>query len=253
MAALTRLSASRDDFPDPRDALEEPNGLVAIGGDLAPSRLLAAYRAGIFPWFDDDDEPILWWSPDPRAVLRPRALRVHRSLRKRMRSARFHVTADTAFDAVVAACAQPRSSASGRGSGTWITPRMRAAYIALHTLGYAHSIECWRGDLLIGGLYGVSLGRIFFGESMFSRESDASKVALVHLARQAEAWKFPLIDCQVMNPHLSSLGAEEMQRTTFLEILRDNVDAPTRRGRWVLDPPTVVPQSGSEASQGMRG
>lgn len=235
MAAPTRLSNQRYDFPDPETALEEPNGLVAVGGDLAPKRLLAAYHAGIFPWFDDDDGPILWWSPDPRAVLRPAAIRIRRSLRKRINQARFRVTADRAFPNVIRRCAEPRTDARGRLGSTWITPRMQSAYIELHEAGFAHSIECWEGDELVGGLYGVSLGRLFFGESMFSRRSDASKIALVHLARQLEIWGFPIIDSQVMNPHMRSLGAEEVPRHVFLEILRHNVDAPTRRGPWTLD------------------
>jgi leucyl/phenylalanyl-tRNA--protein transferase len=234
--ALARLSRFRLDFPDPETALREPNGLLATGGDLSVRRLLRAYQSGIFPWFDDDEGPILWWSPDPRAVLRPEEIIIRRSLRRRLRQKPFTVTADRAFGAVVAACAEPRPDPHGRLGGSWITPAMRAAYIALHTAGYAHSIECWADGELAGGLYGVSLGRLFFGESMFSHASDASKIALVHLSRQLAAWGFPLIDSQVMNPHMRTLGAEEVPRRVFLEILRHNVDVPTRRGAWTLDP-----------------
>jgi len=235
VSPLTRLSATRLDFPDAESALKEPNGLVAVGGDLAPERLLAAYAAGIFPWFDDDDGPILWWSPDPRAVLRPASVRVSRSLRKRLKLGTSRVTADRAFRAVIAACSAPRTDRHGRESGTWITPNMLAAYTTLHDLGFAHSIECWLDDQLVGGLYGLSLGRFFFGESMFSSASDASKVALVRLAHLLEGWGFELIDCQVMNPHLESLGAEAMPRRAFLHLLRHNSDVPTRRGAWSLE------------------
>jgi len=235
VSPLRRLSRHSYAFPEPETALDEPNGLLAVGGDLSCARLIEAYRHGIFPWYDDDDGPILWWSPDPRAILRPNRLRIHRSLRKRIKQRPFRVTADLAFERVVRECAQPRPDPYGRLGGTWITAGMQTAYLALHEAGFAHSIECWEDDALVGGLYGVSLGRVFFGESMFSRRSDASKIALVHLARQLERWAFPLIDSQVMNPHMRSLGAEDMPRSEFLDALRANVDAPTRRGRWRLD------------------
>jgi leucyl/phenylalanyl-tRNA--protein transferase len=235
VSPLSRLPPRSYVFPDPETALETPNGLLAVGGDLSPPRLIEAYRHGVFPWFDDDDGPILWWSPDPRAVLRPNAVRIRRSLRRRLKQKPFRVTADRAFARVVRECAAPRPDGTGRESSTWITPRMQAAYIALHEAGFAHSIECWEGESLVGGLYGVSLGRLFFGESMFSRRNDASKIALVHLARQLDRWGFPLIDSQVMNPHMQSLGAEDMPRRAFLDVLRHNVDAPTRLGPWTLD------------------
>lgn len=197
-------------FPDPAFALPEPNGLLAIGGDLSPVRLLNAYREGIFPWFNPD-EPILWWSPDPRCVFVPSQFHVSHSLAKRMRKGGYAVSFNRAFAATLLACAGPRRV----GRGTWLGPEMRAAYLALHERGMAHSIEVWREGQLIGGLYGVAIGRVFFGESMFSAETDASKLALAHLARQLEAWGFPLIDCQVSSPHLLTLGAIAMSRTTF--------------------------------------
>jgi leucyl/phenylalanyl-tRNA--protein transferase len=218
-------------FPDISLALREPDGLLAIGGDLASARLLAAYRGGIFPWYSHD-QPILWWSPDPRTVLFPERLKISRSLRKRLRQARLRVTLDQAFDRVIGACAEPRPGSSG----TWITAEMTAAYNRLHREGYAHSAECWDRDRLVGGLYGVALGRVFFGESMFSRQTDASKIAFAHLVRQLQAWDFALIDCQVYSPHLASLGAEPLARSDFvrqLGLLCDNGPGP---GPWMLDP-----------------
>lgn len=201
-------------FPDVSLALREPDGLLAVGGDLAPDRILAGYRKGIFPWYSDD-QPILWWSPDPRTVLFPGRFKISRSLRKTLRKKRFRVTMDRAFEAVVQACAAPRRA----GSGTWITRDMAAAYTALHHAGHAHSVECWLDDRLAGGMYGVAIGRIFFGESMFSRATDASKVAFAVLARQLEAWGFALIDCQVYSAHLASLGAEQISRREFIGYL----------------------------------
>jgi leucyl/phenylalanyl-tRNA--protein transferase len=225
---------SRNDltFPPPERALKEPNGLLAVGGDLQPERLLSAYASGVFPWFNDDRGPILWWSPDPRAVFLPTLVRVSRSLRRRLVRGEFRVTLDSAFDAVVAGCAAPRGP---DGGGTWITATIREAYGRLHSLGFAHSVETWHGDLLVGGLYGVSLGRMFFGESMFARANDASKVALVRLAAQLARWNFELIDCQLMNPHLRSMGAVEMPRSEFVARLRDNPIELTRRGPWQFD------------------
>ena len=228
---LTRLSRSTLDFPPAQAALEEPNGLLAVGGDLSVARLLQAYRNGIFPWYDSDAGPILWWSPDPRGVIDPSRLLVSRSLRQRLKRGDYRCTVDTGFEDVIRCCSAPRAYASG----TWVTREMRDAYVALHRAGYAHSVETWLGDVLVGGLYGVSLGRIFFGESMFSTRSDASKVALVHLARQLVRWDFPLIDCQLLNPHLVSLGAVALERSAFLDVLRDNLRHPTRRGSWRFD------------------
>ena len=218
-------------FPDPRYASRE--GLVAIGGDLSPQLLLNAYWHGIFPWFDDDRGPVLWWSPDPRAVLTPADMKISRSLAKRLRRGDYTVTMDTDFPAVVESCAAPR-----KGGGTWITPAMRGAYAQLAEMGFAHSVEAWCEGDLVGGLYGVSLGRMFFGESMFSRRPDASKVALTHLSRQLTAWDFELIDCQIINDHLKSLGARPMGRTEFLDRLAQNRRTSTRRHRWRFDIPT---------------
>lgn len=216
-------------FPDPARA--PVDGPLARGGELTPERLLDAYRHGIFPWFENDRDPVLWWSPDPRAVLAPDQLRISKSLRKRLKSGRFRVTADRAFAEVVAGCAAPRA----KHPGTWITPRVARGYRALFELGFAHSVETWRDDELVGGLYGVSLGRMFFGESMFSRQPDASKVALAHLTRQLVRWGFALIDCQITNDHLESLGAMFVERRDFLRLVHANNQAPTLRGPWRLD------------------
>jgi len=221
-------------FPDVRLALDEPDGLLAVGGDLSPERLLAAYRSGIFPWYNDD-QPILWWAPNPRAVLFPQHLKISRSLRKTLRRHPFRVSADTAFSAVVAACSQPRRVEGQQETGTWITQEMKQAYQQLHELGVAHSVECWRDDELVGGLYGVALGQIFFGESMFSRCTDASKVAFVHLVKQLAQWGFAVIDCQVSSLHLESLGAETIVRPDFSALLEQFADAPGHPGCWQLD------------------
>jgi leucyl/phenylalanyl-tRNA--protein transferase len=205
---------SPDAFPPVTRALREPDGLLAAGGDLSPARLLAAYRRGIFPWFSAG-QPILWWSPDPRAILLPAQLRVSRSLAKSMRNKGFETRIDTAFGEVISAC----GSSDLRPGGTWLSQQMRLAYLRLHTMSYAHSIETWRGDQLVGGLYGVALGRIFFGESMFSTETDASKVALARLCTELQTRGFQLIDCQVATPHLLSLGAQLMPRTEFIDLL----------------------------------
>lgn len=213
-------------FPPPRLAI--PEGLLAVGGDLSPDRLLLAYRSGIFPWYNEG-EPILWWSPDPRLVLLPGEFHVSRRLARKLRQAPFRVTMDTAFRAVVEACAAvPRKAQAG----TWILPEMVEAYTRLHELGYAHSIECWKDGRLAGGMYGVSLGRCFFGESMFHIVTDASKAALAALVDRAKQWQFTMIDCQVPNPHLIRLGAREMPRAQFLELLKTSLDAPDRRGSW---------------------
>lgn len=224
-------------FPPLDRALDDPNGLLAVGGELTEQWLVSAYRRGIFPWFDDDAGPILWWSPDPRAVIYPDQLKVSRSLAKRLRNGGFEVTYDTAFPKVIAACSEPRKGFEGRESGTWITPKMASAYCHLHDIGLAHSIEVWLTSedgarRLAGGLYGVSLGRMFFGESMFAREPDASKVALYHLCQRAKEWSFTLIDCQVGNPHLERMGAVEIPRRIFAHLIEENADQPTYRGRW---------------------
>lgn len=217
-------------FPDPSES--EPDGLLAVGGDLSPERLLLAYAEGIFPWYAEG-LPILWHSPDPRMVLRPRALHVPRSLRKIQRRAPFEIHLDRAFDEVIERCARVRRP---EGEGTWITEDMRRAYVRLHELGFAHSAEAWREGRLVGGLYGVSLGGAFFGESMFADVSDASKLAFVTLVRQLERWDFDLVDCQVRTEHLARFGAEEWVRERFLAALARSLGRPTRRGRWRLEP-----------------
>jgi leucyl/phenylalanyl-tRNA--protein transferase len=219
-------------FPDPRASDER--GLLAYGGDLAPERLLSAYAQGIFPWYDED--PILWFSPDPRMVLRPNELHVGRSLAKRERAAPFAIRMDTAFREVIGACREmPRPDQDG----TWINEDMVEAYCALHQLGFAHSVEAWdRGpesdgrERLVGGLYGISLGRAFFGESMFAHVPDASKIAFARFVRQLDAWGFDLIDCQVTTDHLSRFGASEWSRAEFLDALDRAMDGETRRGPW---------------------
>ncbi|GHB27667.1 leucyl/phenylalanyl-tRNA--protein transferase [Salinicola rhizosphaerae] len=218
-------------FPTVDHALDEPEGLLAAGGALTPTWLVEAYRRGIFPWYSEE-QPILWWSPDPRMVLFPAEVRVRRSLAKRMRHAGFEVTLDRDFDAVIAACAETRAGAEG----TWISDEMNAAYRHLHRLGYAHSVETWREGKLVGGLYGISLGRIFFGESMFSHQPDTSKIALVHLARTLETHRFALIDCQMHTDHLASMGARDIARETFIGYLEQNVNAPTPTDLWSTEP-----------------
>ena len=223
------LLGERLEFPPVEEA---EDGLVAIGGDLSPERLLLAYSRGIFPWYSEG-EPILWHSPDPRFVLTPDELRVSRSLQKTLRAGRYRVELDTAFREVIEACA----SVTRQGeSGTWITPQMRDAYTRLHHLGYAHSAESWLEGELVGGLYGVSLGAAFFGESMFARADDASKVAFVTLVLQLDRWGIRLIDCQVPTDHLARFGAREWPRRRFLKTLARALHQPTRKGPWRLDP-----------------
>ena len=221
-----------DAFPDPRTALREPDGLLAAGGDLSPARLLHAYRHGIFPWYSAG-QPILWWCPNPRAVLYPQAVHISRSLRKALRQQHYEITLDSAFPEVMQACAMARPNQAD--AGTWITDEMQAAYVELHRLGHAHSIEVWMNERLVGGLYGVALGRIFFGESMFSHRTDASKIALVWLARQLEAWEFQLIDCQITSAHLQSLGSVNIPRDEFLALLDKHAAFEGRVGTWQID------------------
>jgi len=222
--------APDDPFPPADRALVDPNGLLAAGADLSPARLLDAYAHGIFPWFNEDD-PVLWWSPDPRMVLFVNELHVSRSLRRVVKSGLFTVTADRAFAQVMGGCAGPRTDQDG----TWITTDMTDAYVNLARLGHAHSIEVWQGDGLVGGLYGVAIGRMFYGESMFSRVSNASKVALVHLVRQLERWGFELIDCQMSTTHLASLGAREIPRASFLREVQRLTRQPGVPAPWQLD------------------
>jgi leucyl/phenylalanyl-tRNA--protein transferase len=214
-------------FPPVEQALRSPNGLLAAGGDLTSDRLLGAYRQGIFPWFSEG-EPILWWSPDPRMVLFPKEFKISNSLRKTLRNASYEVRTDTAFEQVMRACAAPREGANG----TWIHEEMVAAYCELHRLGYAHSVETWMDGELVGGLYGMSMGRMFYGESMFSRRSDASKIALAHLAAQLELWDFGMIDCQMNTPHLTSLGAREIPRGEFIHQLQHLTGLPAVAAPW---------------------
>ncbi len=208
-------------FPPVTQALRSPNGLLAAGGDLSTARLLEAYRHGIFPWFSEG-EPILWWSPDPRMVLIPGEFKISHSLRKTLRNGRHEVRMDSAFEQVMRACAAPREGASG----TWILEEMIAAYCELHRIGYAHSVETWMDGELVGGLYGIALGKMFYGESMFSRKTDASKIALAHLCAQLERWDFGMIDCQMNTPHLASLGAREIPRSEFVARLQELIHSP---------------------------
>lgn len=208
-------------FPDPESAMDTPDGLLAWGGDLDPVRLRNAYYNGIFPWYSDE-QPILWWSPSMRCVVFPEKVHVSRRLQRVLRQQKYQLSADRAFDRVVKGCALPRKSQDS----TWITADMMTAYSRLHRMDIAHSIEVWKDDELVGGLYGLALGRMFFGESMFSLVRDASKTALICLCAQLAEWDFALLDCQVSNPHLESLGAEEIPRASFLSILKTNVYRP---------------------------
>lgn len=217
-------------FPSLEAALAKPNGLLAAGGDLTPQRLLEAYRCGIFPWFNAG-EPILWWSPDPRMVLLPGELRISRSLNKTLNKGNYEIRMDSVFSQVMQACAAPRKGQSG----TWIHPEMISAYAALHEIGLAHSVETWVDGELMGGLYGVSQGKIFFGESMFSHIPDASKIAFVHLVRQLQRWDFGMIDCQMKTAHLASFGAREIPRTEFSQRLRELINYPERVEKWRFD------------------
>lgn len=218
-------------FPDVELALTEPNGLLAVGGDLSVDRLLAAYRHGIFPWYSDD-QPILWWSPHPRSVLFPDDLKISRSLRKTLKKEKYHVTFDIAFGDVIAGCAAPR----GDGMGTWITQEMQEAYQRLYDAGHAHSVESWYQGKLVGGLYGVALGKVFFGESMFALMTDASKVAFVVLTAHLKQWGFKLVDCQVETEHLNSLGARNIPRQRFIDYLKAYCEYGTPPEHWKTGP-----------------
>ena len=220
----------RDPFPPVDRALRRPNGLLAMGRTLSVGTLVEAYTQGVFPWFSEGD-PILWWSPDPRMVLFPQELHVAKSLARRLRKGDFRVTADTKFGEVIRSCAAPRDLEPG----TWINRRMITAYERLHAAGVAHSIETWMEGQLVGGLYGVALGRAFFGESMFARRTDASKIALVHLVRQLERWGFGVIDCQMKTEHLATFGAREIPRREFLPLVRQLVAESPVGAPWRLD------------------
>jgi len=223
--AVFRLT---DDLVFPPPELAEEDGLLAVGGDLGIERLLLAYTMGIFPWYSGTS-PILWWSPDPRLVLFPEELKVSRSLRQTIKRGLYRVTFDTAFERVVVGCAEISRK---HERGTWITEEMIDAYCRLHDAGFAHSVESWYGGELAGGLYGVALGTVFFGESMFSGRSDASKVAFVKLVGQLATWNFTVVDCQVTTGHLTSLGAREIPRSDFIKTLRGSLHKRTRRGPW---------------------
>ena len=219
---LTWLKRGDYSFPPLERALTEPNGLLAAGGDLAPERLIAAYRHGCFPWYQEG-QPLLWWSPDPRTVLLPDELHVSRSMAKILRQKRFSVSINQDFNAVIKACAAPRTYADG----TWITEQMQAAYSELHSRGIAHSVEVRCEGQLVGGLYGLAMGKLFFGESMFSRMDNASKVGFIHLVQQLKEWGFALIDCQMPTQHLASLGAKSISRSEFRHYLNLYLDQPS--------------------------
>lgn len=214
-------------FPPLDEALTDPNGLLAVGGDLSPVRLINAYKQGVFPWYNPG-EPILWWSPDPRCVLYPQQIRISRSLRKTLNKHPFEIRFDTAFADVMQACGQPRE----KQAGTWITREMLQAYVHMHTLGIGHSVECWQNNQLVGGLYGLAIGRVFFGESMFSRVSDASKVALVYLCRWLILNGYELIDSQVHTPHLESMGAQLIPRTEYAALIKTLTLDGQEPGKW---------------------
>lgn len=224
------LEDTGDSFPPVASALVEPNGLLAVGGDLTVPRLLDAYSQGIFPWFEAG-QPVLWWSPDPRMVLVPGEMRISRSLARLIRRKHFTLTMDEAFPDVVRQCAATRR----KSTGTWITPEMQAAYVNLHDAGYGHSIEVWSDNKLVGGLYGVALGKVFFGESMFSAISNASKLALAYLTHQLKLWDFKLLDCQVSSAHLLSLGAVEISRSAFQGQLSQYLKIAGSAGKWRLE------------------
>lgn len=216
-----------EDYIFPPVDMAHKSGLLAVGGDLSPERLVHAYIQGIFPWFSQGD-PILWWSPDPRFVLFPGEIRISRSMRQELRRESFSITYDHAFEQVISECSEPRDGQDG----TWITPEMRRSYLQLHKMGIAHSVEAWEGDLLAGGLYGVCLGRCFFGESMFTRRANASKTAFIHLTARLRRLDFILIDCQVYTNHLNSLGARPIPREDFMSYLEDSMKARSLVGRW---------------------
>ena len=221
-------------FPDVELALTEPDGLLAVGGDLSVERLIAAYQQGIFPWYSEG-QPILWWSPDPRMVMEPKDIKVSRSLSKTMRKQEFKITFDKNFREVITACSESRLEKGKIQDETWILDEMIKAYIQLHEQGYAHSVECWQNEKLVGGLYGIAIGKVFFGESMFSRVSDASKIAFVSLAKQLEKWSFNLIDCQVYTSHLESLGAGMISRQHFISLLKENTIHSFENKKWQVE------------------
>lgn len=230
MSKLPWLSDTVLDFPDVSQALREPDGLLAVGGDLREERLIRAYENGIFPWYQDD-QPILWWSPSLRMALRPEELIISGSMRKVLRRGEYQVTLDQAFAQVIEQCALTRAAYPG----TWITQQMQDAYCALHRRGIAHSVEVWHEGVLVGGLYGIAMGQLFFGESMFSLRDNASKTGFIWLVRQLQDWQYQLIDCQVPSEHLRSLGAKDLPRPEFLEMLAKTRSLRGREGRWKME------------------
>ncbi len=230
-------------FPPAESALSEPNGLLAAGGDLSIAWLSCAYRQGIFPWYELG-QPILWWCPDPRLVLFPEGLRVSKSLRKFLKRHSYTITLDNYFSEVISQCAADREDSAG----TWITKNMQAAYIELHKAGFAHSIEVHSGSELVGGLYGVAMGKVFFGESMFSKKPNTSKLALVYLVRHLQRWNFELIDCQISSEHLISMGAIQISRNEFLKKIQHLVAFKGRAGFWQLDPELIGEMNKTESN-----
>ncbi|MCW9030609.1 MAG: leucyl/phenylalanyl-tRNA--protein transferase [Gammaproteobacteria bacterium] len=226
---------NKKSFPDVTLALREPDGLLAIGGDLTIERLVAAYRNGIFPWYSEG-QPILWWSPDPRMVLKPSDIKISRSLAKTIRKHKFQITMDQNFEKVILSCSQPRLEKGSLQTETWILDDMINAYKNMHQSGYAHSVECWQDNQLVGGLYGIALGKVFFGESMFSKVSDASKTAFVFLSKQLERWGYKLIDCQVYTSHLECLGATMISREKFIALLNQHARDDTSHEKWLIEP-----------------
>jgi leucyl/phenylalanyl-tRNA--protein transferase len=237
-----------DDFPSVENALRDPDGLLAAGGDLRPDRLLAAYRRGIFPWYSEG-QPVLWWSPDPRTVFATDRMHVPRRLARWLRGCDWRVRADTAFETVMRACAAPRA----RQRGTWIDEDMLAAYSGLHALGHAHSIEAWNGDTLAGGIYGVAVGRMFFGESMFSAMENGSKVALLALACALRSWHYPLLDAQIASPHLFTLGAFEIGRGEFVREVATLTGERGVDGSWSAVFPQIRPADLARSPASTRG
>lgn len=230
MSEIIWLQQNSLEFPVVENALVEPNGLLAAGGDLSVDRLVTAYRSGIFPWYEEG-QPILWWTPNPRGVLFPQKIKITKSLKKVLRSDNFVIKVDQSFRQVITACAEPRDYSDG----TWITLAMIEAYCQLFDEGIAHCVEVWVGNKLVGGLYGLAMGQIFFGESMFSRQSNASKVAFAYLAKQLEIWNYTLIDCQLPNQHLASLGAEEISRPEYMNYLKKYLGKSIDKKRWEFD------------------
>lgn len=220
MSSLPWLDLNDHSFPDPANALTDPNGLLAIGGDLDPLRIYKAYELGIFPWYEKD-QPILWWAPDPRMVLFPEELHISKSLKKAIKQSSLKITYDQDFEGVIESCAGHRDYSSD----TWITNEMMQAYIHLHHLGFAHSVEAWNGENLVGGLYGIAIGKVFYGESMFSHESNASKIAFVNLVQKLKAEGYSVIDCQISSSHLASFGAREISRAQFRNHLSSRTDS----------------------------